>query len=394
MAFDFPTSPTVGQQSNGYTWNGTAWIVTTTSTAPASIGTAAPVSATNGDMWWNSNDGTQYMYYNDGNTSQWVESRSAIISDGYYSPNYVINGGFDINQRGTTSAPGGGAAWCSDRWQSSGMSTSNIYDLAPSDLVGTGLTKFLRMSRTSNVGNYPAIETHIEDVRTVPSGVPVTLSFYAKQNTAWNNGTWYVGWYQSFGTGGSTGNGNLTVQALSLTSSWARYSFTFTIDSVAGKTIGPNSYLNLLIRNNGNAQTAGEIDITGIQLENGSVATPFRRNQNTIQAELAACQRYYWRYTQDQSFQLMGVGSNWSGGEIVFTLKLPVTMRATPSASISDIGGVYWLGNNTNYSGASSFSQRTTKETWGFAATLSSPINVPLIFRPPLNSYMEANAEI
>ena len=39
-----------------------------------SIGTTAPIGATAGDLWWNSTQGQLKIYYNDGNSSQWVDA--------------------------------------------------------------------------------------------------------------------------------------------------------------------------------------------------------------------------------------------------------------------------------------------------------------------------------
>ena len=51
----------------------------------ASISTEAPSTPTAGDLWWDSDLGELYIYYNDGNTSQWVEtaggSETVTISD-------------------------------------------------------------------------------------------------------------------------------------------------------------------------------------------------------------------------------------------------------------------------------------------------------------------------
>jgi hypothetical protein len=37
------------------------------------IGNTAPVAPVNGDTWWNSDTGVRYVYYDDGNSSQWVQ---------------------------------------------------------------------------------------------------------------------------------------------------------------------------------------------------------------------------------------------------------------------------------------------------------------------------------
>lgn len=41
--------------------------------ASVSVSDTAPVSPSAGNLWWNSTTGTAYIYYNDGDSSQWVE---------------------------------------------------------------------------------------------------------------------------------------------------------------------------------------------------------------------------------------------------------------------------------------------------------------------------------
>jgi hypothetical protein len=68
--------------------------------------------------------------------------------------------------------------------------------------------------------------------------------------------------------------------------------------------------------------------ITGVQLEVGSVATPFERRP--YGAELALCQRYYYRITST-SHQL-GAGWNRSTTQASGITTFPVTMRVVPSS--------------------------------------------------------------
>ena len=100
-AFNFPNSPSVNDTytANGvtFTWNGTIWQRTSASTgaqggtgaqgsqgtqgtaAGLTIGTSAPGSPSAGDMWWDSDSGLFLTYYNDGNSSQWVELNQGPI---------------------------------------------------------------------------------------------------------------------------------------------------------------------------------------------------------------------------------------------------------------------------------------------------------------------------
>lgn len=47
--------------------------------AGVSVGTAAPTSPSAGALWWNSEEGKLKIYYNDGNTSQWVDANTGTI---------------------------------------------------------------------------------------------------------------------------------------------------------------------------------------------------------------------------------------------------------------------------------------------------------------------------
>ena len=73
--------------------------------------------------------------------------------------------------------------------------------------------------------------------------------------------------------------------------------------------------------------------ITGVQLEAGSVATPFEHRQ--YGQELALCQRYY------QKRNLFNIGTTsavwegyFGGGAGMLTIDLPVTMRAAPTLTV------------------------------------------------------------
>jgi len=70
--------------------------------------------------------------------------------------------------------------------------------------------------------------------------------------------------------------------------------------------------------------------ITGVQLEAGSVATPFENRP--IGTELALCQRYYYRIVSNGAAGRLGSSYNLSTTEALGLIQFPVVMRAIPTA--------------------------------------------------------------
>ena len=222
--------------------------------------------------------------------------------------NKVINGDFGVWQRGTSFTTNG--VYTADRFNinrngSGSTVTVSRQNFTPGTAPVAGYEGkfFFRFAQTvagtgatSNVINLP-----IEDVQTF-AGQTMTLSFWAKADAA---RTITVAPYQIFGSGGSTFVA-VTTQSITTTTSWARYSLTFSIPSISGKTVGTSSYFLLEFQLPLN--TTQTIDLWGFQAENGSTATPFQTATGTIQGELAACQRYYFRMNGNGSYNPVGFG--------------------------------------------------------------------------------------
>jgi hypothetical protein len=247
----------------------------------------------------------------------------------YAGKNKIINGDMGIWQRGTSITPASGYGYGADRWRtfSYGASTSTIsrqtFTPGTAPVAGYEGTFFLRVNSTS-AGTF--LSQPIEDVRTF-AGQTVNVSFYAKVGTALS--TVSLAFDQTFGAGGSSTVNTVIASSQSFTTSWARYSYSIAVPSISGKTIGTSSFLDFTI-------TLGAInnalDIWGVQVEAGSVATAFQTATGTIQGELAACQRYYYRQGGDSPYNPQAVGGSSNSTTMFGLLVLPVKMRVAPSA--------------------------------------------------------------
>ena len=266
--------------------------------------------------------------------------------------NKIINGDFFINQRNFTSNTAA-FSYNFDRFYQSNGGTSGTFTLTPqtftagaAPVAGYEARNFLRgiTAAGANTNTYAIFAQNIEDVRTL-AGQVTTVSFWAK--AASGTPKMAVEAEQNFGTGGSPSSSVQTYGGqVTLSTSWARYSVTFTVPSISGKTIGTSANSSALVLNlwtsggsDFNARTGSmglqnnTFDIWGVQVEAGSTATPFQTATGTKQGELAACQRYYYRQGGLSLYQAFSPNSPaLSTTSVYFGVPVPVTMRVVPSA--------------------------------------------------------------
>ena len=276
------------------------------------------------------------------------------VGFGQAGKNKLINGDFNINQRSFTSSTTDGA-YGFDRWLMESLSgatySAQTFTAGAAPVAGYESKNFARIVTTgqSGAGVYTLLEQKIEDVRTF-AGQPVTVSLWAKAASA--GAKIGLELSQSFGSGGSA-QVNTALGAVTLTTSWARYSLSVTVPSISGKTIGTADSLTLGLWTSAGTtfatrassigiQTA-TIDMWGVQVEYGSKATPFETATGTLGGELALCQRYYYRVPGEFETTVAP-----SGSSICVLVPLPVTMRVVPSASTNVSNASYSTSPSTN----------------------------------------------
>ena len=271
---------------------------------------------------------------------------------GQAGKNKIMNGDFAINQRNFTSNTTGGTNNF-DRWLQVNSGTTGTLTVTPqtftagaAPVAGYEAANYVQCvtAAGASVDTLAHYTQRIEDVRLF-AGQTATLSFWAKAAS----GTPKIGIevVQNFGTGGSPSASVLTsVGTVTISTSWARYNISVAVPSISGKTVGTTantSYfsLNLWLSAGSNfAARASSIglqnntfQIWGVQVEYGSKATPFQTaSGGSPQAELAMCQRYYYRIAPGATTKTLGSAFGLSTTVAVSDFQLPQQFRTAPTA--------------------------------------------------------------
>lgn len=251
------------------------------------------------------------------------------------SRNYLVNGAFNVAQRGASYALTGSFAYGSaDRWGFKQVSPNGIANVVASGL--TGFKNCLKMGVNSGtISNAPLMLQALESIDSIPlQGQTVTLSWWAKaganfsaasnvMNATVRTGT---GTDQSAATAASwTGAANTTTTK-NITTSWAQYSFTTTIPSSATQAAVQFDYTP-----SGTAGADDNLYITGIKLEIGSSPTTYE--QPPIEDELSRCQRWLYVYNASSGAQeIIATAQAYTTVNITAVIIMPVEMRAALAA--------------------------------------------------------------
>ena len=192
--------------------------------------------------------------------------------------NRIINGNFDIWQRGTSFSSSSVNEYSADRFRTEGYGLSTTISRQAFTAGQTDVphfpTYFCRVvTSTIASGQFWAFQQRIEMPQVLGYGQTGTFSFWVRATT----GTLPAGAF-------SYGMGSSRTDSPALTTAWQKITGTFTAPT-------SGDYGSLYLVYLGADKAAISVDIAQVQLEAGSVATPFEHRQ--YGQELALCQRYY-----------------------------------------------------------------------------------------------------
>jgi hypothetical protein len=293
---------------------------------------------------------------------------TANITNNLSNRNLIINGAMRVAQRGTTSTVNGFGSI--DRWQFNygghdNAITQSQIDVAPTE-TGAGTSGFRNAFRITNgnqtsgfgASDYFQFQHMIEDQNIANSGwivndsnSNITVSYWIRSSVAqeffgfvetYHGDDWMYGW--------STGTLTADTWTKITKTIPGRSNLTWGNDNGAGLLVAPitlwgTTYTDSSVGNDAWHQyfsssrtpdatstwwttNGATVDITGVQVEVGSVATDFEHR--SFAQELALCQRYYEEGMVSQQSYVN------SQQNIGVPAKYTTTKRATATVTFTD----------------------------------------------------------
>ncbi len=284
-------------------------------------------------------------------------------AQGASGKNKAINGACEIAQRGTAAVTLTAASFLYpvDRFfagRSSGTTGATAQQFTSTSLDGFQYGVRVQRTAANTSTNDLYIGQSFETANSIPlANKTVVVSFYARAGANYSptSSALSVRFYTGTGTDQSglgsafTGSATPISQTATLTTSWQRFQYTATLASTTTQV----QFLAFATPT-GTAGAADYFDITGLQVELGSVATPFSRSSGTIQGELAACQRYYFKFSSGNN-TFLGLGTFYTATSVYLGIYFPVSMRIAPTLDATSGTNFYGISSNNTFDSFNSF---------------------------------------
>ena len=239
--------------------------------------------------------------------------------------NRIINGAMGVAQRGTSFASPANGSYTLDRFfvNWTGAAPATVAQIAGPTGYQYAIQITGAASNTALSINQNIESNNIADL----ASTTVTLSATILASTAQT-----VGWAAYYPTAidNYTSKTLIASGSFSVLTTSAIYSTQISLPANAA-----NGLQIVILPNNGGAFTSGTLTVTGIQIEPGSIATPFERKP--FGQELMLCQRYFFSTGVNAGFNEIKM-ANYAAGNYLTSLStmfFPVSMRVVPTVTYS-----------------------------------------------------------
>jgi hypothetical protein len=323
-------------------------------------------------------NGGGYLYFTSASTAIFFATGNINQTLPLSNRNTLINGMFNIWQRGTSKAmaTGAGTGYLADRWnavratfaaggtvsrQTASLDGFQYCSRVQRDSGNTGTSVIFYFQTLESANCVPLINKTVSYSFYIRAGANLSGSVVAKlySGTATDQG--------NYPENAITGSATVITSTLSLTTSWQRVTLSGTVGASAAQLFAGFEWTPV-----GTAGAADYFEITGVQVEAGSVATPFEFED--ISTTLAKCQRYLpaWIGTSNQA---LGVSANTSNTRV--TVPFLVTPRVAPTGVTVSSLSHFGLNNPGLTSGT------PTAISFVFAGTSSAVLGVDVAVGSP-----------
>ena len=318
--------------------------------------------------------------------------------------NILYNGAMKIPQRGTSWAAIASGSYSLDRWQFNNL-TIGAYTVTQDSNAPDGFANSFKIDCTTADAS-PAAADYLlmmqknegQDLQQLKKGTnsaeSVTLSFWVKCN---KTGDFQVNLLDN-------DNSRIIGNAVTINSAdtWEQKTITFAGDTTgafdddtnrsldiewmfdAGSTYTsgsvPTSWQTTTQADRGAGvtlaladSTSNYINITGVQLELGTVATDFEHK--SYGEELALCQRYYYQYMPTFDASPLAQAHLDSATQAVSVFYYPTTMRAAPTITFSQLSDWKIRARLAYYATSSIGGFDITESQTGFYFNTASSLN-------------------